>query len=144
MADQKPMKDVPISKTKMPDYMETYMKQKKYVEKHLFSCFHSLEIVRPEVRTFYELNDKERILITDKLIHAIHDECSELLNWLPWKHWKNYDDFKLDKTEIKFEIIDLVHFVNELWMIWGKYPNEMPLMYDAKLDENIRRQKDGY
>ena len=42
---------------------------------------------------------------------CILDECSEVINWLPWKHWKDYSDFEINLEEIRFELIDILHFL---------------------------------
>lgn len=55
----------------------------------------------------------------DELILCIADEMSEILNWLPWKHWKDYSTFKLESNELKFEIIDILHFYVNLLQVMG-------------------------
>lgn len=59
---------------------------------------------------------------------CIMDELSEVMNWLPWKHWKNYDDFKTDEIEIRFELIDILHFVVSLYLVHRV--EEIDLLYD--------------
>lgn len=41
---------------------------------------------------------------------CIFDELSEVLNWLPWKHWKDYTNYKVNEIEVRFELIDILHF----------------------------------
>jgi hypothetical protein len=54
---------------------------------------------------------------------CVYMEAAELLDWLPWKHWKNYKDFVYNIDEIRFEIIDMLHFAISLMLLDGKSVN---------------------
>lgn len=52
-------------------------------------------------------------------LDCIEDEISEIRNWLPWKHWKSYENFELQETELKFELIDILHFIVSIFLLMG-------------------------
>jgi hypothetical protein len=55
----------------------------------------------------------------DTFLDCIFDEISEVLNWLPWKHWKNYNGFEINVTELRFELIDILHFIVSEFLLYG-------------------------
>lgn len=74
---------------------------------------------------------------------AINCETTELLDALPWKPWKkSYKEVDLDNVHL--EIIDILHFVLELAIIWGLDAKAIHEIYMKKMQENIDRQKKGY
>jgi len=48
---------------------------------------------------------------------CIVDEISEVINWLPWKHWKDYTGCVIDIREVRFELIDILHFVVNICLL---------------------------
>lgn len=84
-----------------------------------------------------ELND-----LSMKVTIALEDEISELRGQLNWKWWKK--PHELNQKELKFEVIDMFKFVLTLMVIWGMSAEEVNSYYLTKLDENVRRQKNGY
>ncbi len=62
---------------------------------------------------------KSRIHWHQVFLDCIEDELSEVRNWLPWKHWKTYNDFQLKATELKFELIDILHFIVSEYLLMG-------------------------
>lgn len=62
----------------------------------------------------------------DEFVLCCEDELSEILNWLPWKHWRSYQDFKFEETELKFELIDLLHFYVNLCHVTGLDSSYLP------------------
>ena len=94
---------------------------------------------------------------------AIRDEFRELAEalggvnshgsaiWKPWKKThreakaKLYSDLTPEELiELKFEFIDLMHFMLNIAIALGLTPKEIYNMYYAKNAENINRQKNGY
>jgi hypothetical protein len=74
---------------------------------------------------------------------ALSCEITELLDALPWKPWKkNYKEIDLNNAHI--EIVDMLHFVIELAIIWGMTERKLYDLYLKKMQENIDRQKKGY
>lgn len=48
-------------------------------------------------------------------IVSLMDEVQEVIGWLPWKHWKHYPEyFELKLEELRFELIDILHFMMDL------------------------------
>lgn len=80
----------------------------------------------------------------EKMIACMHNELEEVREWLPWKTWKHYDNFKLNKTEIKYEIIDLFFFLMEMVVIMGMDAEEFLQIYQSKLNINHDRQDNNY
>lgn len=97
--------------------------------------------------------------------HALQDEIHEAFNALGgihdgvgnavWKFWKKarYESIKSKKlsdlserdlVELKFEVIDMLHFFLNYANSIGMTAEEMYNMYVAKNKENIERQKRGY
>lgn len=85
-----------------------------------------------------------RVKWTEDFIACISNELEELREWLPWKHWRQYEDFQLNEKEIKYELIDILHFLLDLFLVWGMTPEEIMRMYIAKMQQNIERQESGY
>lgn len=80
-------------------------------------------------------------------VEALHVELAELLDLLPWKEWKSYPADYVDQKqveEIKFEIIDLLFFVNNLFLSLGMTDEDIQAYYFAKYQENVRRQNQEY
>lgn len=89
---------------------------------------------------------KERERLTKEFILAMHAELSELLEWTNWKMWKKT---KVDYTperlsEIRFELIDILHFWVNLCLIWGIRPETVMNIYREKNTVNHKRQDEGY
>ena len=104
-----------------------------------------LSTQRKFLERFIELNslttpDKERW--SKEMILAIIDELSEVLNKINFKHWKKREE--VEWYEIAYELIDIQHFINNLYLIWGMDHQTVFSMYLAKSHENIRRQQEGY
>lgn len=88
------------------------------------------------------LDDFNQEYIKDMCI-AAHSEVTEILNEINWKPWKKTE--KIVYTEkYKEEVIDLFHFVLNLAIAGGMDSNELYDMYLSKINENIKRQEEGY
>ncbi len=61
----------------------------------------------------------------DTFLDCIFDEVSEVLNWLPWKHWKDYGHYEVNALELRFELIDLLHFVVSECLLIGITPDKV-------------------
>lgn len=87
------------------------------------------------------IQEKERW--TKELLVALMDEGFEALNWTNHKHWKK-PVYPINETELKYEIIDMLHFLLTLMILWGMTAEDCFSMYVAKNKENCKRQKGGY
>lgn len=74
---------------------------------------------------------------------AIMCECVEFLDGINWKMWKK-TPVEIDLDYLKKEMIDIQHFLNNLYLIWGMDDEEVRLQYLEKNLENRRRQDTGY
>lgn len=86
-------------------------------------------------------------------LDAIHQELAELRDHLPWKPWKTYPpellEGKLEDNqelvlEMAYELIDIQHFVNNLYLALGLTDEDVQRLYYAKYRENVRRQQEEY
>lgn len=89
------------------------------------------------------MTEAQREKWSQVFILCIMDECSEVLGQINWKHWKKTRQ-RVDQHEVRFEVIDLLHFVLSLAIVWGMTADDVAAYYIAKSDENIARQKRGY
>lgn len=84
----------------------------------------------------------------DKMLLAIHEEAVEIARETISKHtampfgWKNSAEYNEEKY--KEEIIDLWHFVMNLWLITGATDQEFFEMYLDKNNINHERQESNY
>lgn len=127
-------------------------KIEQYRKKHLrnVDIGHKLEDMLELQKTFGKkfvdfgnltIQEKERW--TKEFIVCCMDEMSEILNWTSWKHWKQAS-YPVNEIELKYEIIDLWHFVMSLMLVWEMDAKEIYSMYLAKNRENHNRQMKGY
>lgn len=73
-----------------------------------------------DFKTLSKRNDLPSLIEWQKTFgDCIFDEMSEVLGWLDWKHWKKYEGFVLNKAEIRFELIDILHFVVSECLLFG-------------------------
>lgn len=68
----------------------------------------------------------------DNFSWCIMDEVSEVLNWLPWKHWKDYTGYEVDHIEVRFELIDILHFVANLCLLADVNEDDLKKFCNAK------------
>lgn len=93
---------------------------------------------------FDDLSEYEKTRWTKEFILCIQDELCEVLNWTPWKHWKQYHGKPADQLEIQYELVDILHFLLDLMLIWKMTPRDVFSIYLVKNRENHRRQEAGY
>ncbi len=67
----------------------------------------------------------QRIEWRDLLLECIQNEMEEVRSWLDWKHWKEYEDFNYEVIEIRFELIDILHFLVNLCMVYDRQPKDI-------------------
>ncbi len=78
----------------------------------------------------------------DKMTSAMIAEAVELKEESNWKWWKKPRE--IDKTGVKNELVDILHFWISLCLKLGIKPKEIYESYIEKNEENRRRQKTGY
>jgi hypothetical protein len=122
--DVKVMKDLPVG-----DMLETIFKyQKMFGSKFV---------------DFDNLTEQEKEIWLQKFIMCCNSELNEILEWINWKHWKK-PKYPINELEIKYEIIDLIHFVVSLCLVMGMGAKEVTQLYMNKNKENFDRQDRGY
>lgn len=92
-----------------------------------------------------DVNEFTRMLtnFTQTCTTALACETTELLDALPWKPWKKSYE-KIDLNNVHIEIVDMMHFLVELAIIWGMKPQQLHGLYMKKMQENFDRQSKGY
>lgn len=78
----------------------------------------------------------------------LEDELHEVLHEIPFfKPWKKYSDVPADNEEAwqkaRMEMVDVLHFFLIVCLGLGFTASELFAMYNAKLDENYKRQCDS-
>ncbi len=73
---------------------------------------------------------------------AAIDELMESIRETPWKPWKKNQKFNIENY--KNELIDVQHFLNNLYLAAGMDAEEIYKRYMNKNKENIKRQKNNY
>ena len=80
---------------------------------------------------------------TKNMLHAITCELGEIsdeINWKPWKSTRKDVDLDLLYTEL----MDALHFILEICIMWGMDAESIHQYYKAKNEINHERQNDGY
>lgn len=92
-----------------------------------------------------DMNFKEKGQVTKEFTTAIMCELGELLDEVDWKSWqKSTNSNSHTMTNIKEELVDILHFWLDLCILWNFDADEMFKAYMEKNKENIRRQEYGY
>lgn len=115
-------------------FEENLNNHKLYVEKYM------LEKMGIESLENLSIEDKTRL--TKEFILCIMSECDEILRELPWKFWKNKVPAELNNVNqenVEFEIIDLQHFVNNIYFLWNMDANRINSIFSKKLEINVER-----
>lgn len=90
-----------------------------------------------------KFTDEQKEAMTKEYLLAIIRECCEALDMINSKFWKQTRK-DVDVTELKYEFIDIQHFVNSLYDIWQMDRNEVLGIFLAKVKENHERNKKKY
>jgi dimeric dUTPase (all-alpha-NTP-PPase superfamily) len=92
---------------------------------------------------FGSLSVEDQEKWTKELTQCCASELQEILGCVNWKHWKQ-KQYPIDELSLKYELVDLWHFVMSLMLVWGMTPLDLFSMYITKNRENHDRQKRGY
>ena len=90
-----------------------------------------------------KLSEPERENLTKEYSLALIREVAELLDQINSKFWKKTRK-PIDIEEVKYEIIDIQHFLNSLYLIWGMERDDVLKHFLAKAQENFARTERGY
>mgnify|MGYP003966011757 CR=1 FL=1 len=100
--------------------------------------------------TFETTDGEMRTKLLLDMVHALGSEVSEFRDELPWKHWKNYKEEDKwynnedTKTAAGFELIDILTFLMESFILLGYDAEDIKALYLTKWLENNHRQDVGY
>lgn len=89
------------------------------------------------------LTEQEKEYWSVQMYLALTKEAGEVIDWHNWKHWKKTKK-KINITEIKYELVDCMHFLVEWMLIFDMTPEEMTQLYVTKNKENHNRQERSY
>lgn len=109
--------------------------------------FHSLFVQNVDEKVLEDSGSARREALTKMIqgnLTAITQEAAEARDWLPWKHWRRYQGFDIDLEEIRFEYIDMLHFLIEGMILLGMNGEDIHRYYCSKMKENLARQERGY
>lgn len=80
---------------------------------------------------------------TKNMLHAITCEIGEISDEINWKPWKS-ERKDVDLDLLYSELIDVVHFIIEICIMWGMDADKIYEYYVAKNQINHERQDQGY
>lgn len=89
-----------------------------------------------------ELSDEQRSQFIKDMILAATDELHEALAEVGWKPWAT--SRHINREAFVGELVDVLHFIVNLWLAVGATPEEVQDRYQQKADKNAKRQQDGY
>lgn len=89
--------------------------------------------------------DSEEMKYLTMWVDAGIDELQEVRGHLNWKSWKQPKAItENDILNTRLELVDLLHFFINAYVMLGGTPESLIAEYHAKRDENDDRQKNGY
>lgn len=117
------------------------------------------ELFGPELGPESTISDGAEFVMYQK--QSIDDEFQELYRALggsdgnaSWKYWKTANEKLMKKRiseltpeemlELKYEAVDIWHFVMNVFLLLGMDARELTNLYFAKNAENVRRQNEFY
>ena len=107
----------------------------------IFSMQHALQGLAADRYDMVVPRSEDR---TKQLVLAAIVELAEVLDETNWKPWKNPSPSKPDRELICGEIVDVLHFVVNLCIVWEMGSDELLEKFRAKHAVNMRRQLEGY
>jgi dimeric dUTPase (all-alpha-NTP-PPase superfamily) len=87
-----------------------------------------------------------RLEWAEYLLTCMTQEIAETRDCLPWKKWRRYKgyDFKKMEKNIRFEVVDILHFWLQLCLVLGISATDIVKYYFVKCEINSQRQKNNY
>lgn len=89
-----------------------------------------------------QMSEDAKIQYIRDMILAATDELHEALNETGWKPWAS--SRHINREAFVGELIDVMHFMVNLWLAVDATPEEIEQKYLAKANKNAKRQADGY
>lgn len=91
---------------------------------------------------FASMSTEDRIEFITWNILAATDELHEALNEVGWKPWASSKH--INTESFKSELIDVYHFLMNLFIVAGMDEDEVKAAYFAKRAKNVKRHEVGY
>lgn len=88
------------------------------------------------------VSEDDKRMWTTRMKLAMDGEMAELMEACEFKWWARRKG--IDEVELKYEVVDLFHFMLSMILLWFEDENEFLSYYMAKAQENVDRQKRGY
>lgn len=108
----------------------------------------STEVLQREAYGFdWSRQGRDVALVAASLKENLIAAAVELLGEVPrefaWKYWARDEPF-VNRDRVLAELVDVGHFVANMLVTLGVTDDEWEAAYQAKQEENRRRQRDGY
>jgi dimeric dUTPase (all-alpha-NTP-PPase superfamily) len=87
---------------------------------------------------------EEQIEYVKIMILAIQDELMEALHETRWKPWATGEKMIVDRDKFGGELIDVLHFLLNLFLVNGWNEEDVFTAFWAKQNVNWQRQQNGY
>ena len=84
---------------------------------------------------FYDpdrMSIEEKVAMSKEYFLSATRELGEALNVLPWKSHRKYDNKEINLPEFREELIDVIKFVLNLYVIWGVSADDFVSDFFAK------------
>lgn len=90
----------------------------------------------------HRMDDETRAQFIRDMVLAATDELHEALNEAGWKPWAS--SRHLNRDAFVGELVDVLHFLVNLWLAAGATAEEVEQRYMDKANRNMIRQNQGY
>jgi len=91
-----------------------------------------------------DMDDETRVEYVKTMILSIQDELMEALHETHWKPWATGAKKIKDNDKFGGELVDILHFVINLFLVNGWDAEDVFTAFWAKNNVNWKRQQDGY
>ena len=104
------------------DMLKEFVKEEDFLVDMFKRKKEYLKMLKNDITNLKETSEKE--YWTKEHLLAISSEMSELMDWINWKFWKK-PEYPVNTLEIKFELMDMMHFLINLCIIWDMGPKDV-------------------
>lgn len=137
------MKHLKISAPPKGDGLEIMLNKQKEINSRIYENVLNKIGYKDSHYDLIGFSDDEKESLSKEYLLAIMRECVEALDLINSKPWKQ-SKIEVDEVEFKYELIDIQHFINTLYDVWGMDRNEVLSFYISKNKENHARVSRKY